>query len=154
MKRWPWKLPTHQPQLCAWEDDGKDPPISCAKAHGEQRCGLREQTQGQVLPDQSSGLLLCSKSMRAQRKTDWKLGIRKKKRVFMMSVTKHWNRLPRKLINAHPWKHSRGGQDWETWRCSCTRQEGWATWPLKVLPTQQHSMILQSWLYDSILLCG
>jgi len=37
----------------------------------------------------------------------FRLDIRKK--IFMMTVVKHWHRFPREAVNTHPWKHSRPG---------------------------------------------
>ena len=62
-KRWkgpPQELLTCQPPLCAWEDHGTDPPTSYATAPGGQGGDVRQPTwlhQGQVLPNQPSGLL-------------------------------------------------------------------------------------------------
>jgi len=45
-----------------------------------------------------------------------------------MRVVKHWHRLPRELVDAPPWKHSRSGwmvlwANWSSQRCSL--QGGW-----------------------------
>jgi len=56
----PWELSTCQPHLCAWEDHGIGPPRNYAKACGGQGGDLSQPArlhQGQVLPDQPSGLL-------------------------------------------------------------------------------------------------
>jgi len=64
-----------------------------------------------------------------------------------MRVVKHWNRLPRDVADAHPWKCSRPGwmglwATWSSWICPCSLQGGWNRWPLKILSNPNHSMIL------------
>jgi len=54
------KLQAGAPHLCAWEDHGADPPRSYVEARMRQRSDSRQTAwlhQGQILPDQSGGLL-------------------------------------------------------------------------------------------------
>ena len=45
------------------------------------------------------------------RQGKFRLDIRRK--LFPQRVVTHWNRLPKKVVDAHPWRHSRPG-----WMCA------------------------------------
>lgn len=79
---------------------------------------------------------------------DSKLGLRKK--FLIVRVIQHWHRLPRAVVDPHPWKHSVSGWMglWATCfgqRCPCSLQGHWTGWALKVLSDPNHPMT--SWSY-------
>lgn len=54
------ELQTGEPHICAWQDDGTDPPGSNVKANARQGGELRQAAwliQGQIVPDQYGVLL-------------------------------------------------------------------------------------------------
>lgn len=66
------KLQTHEPHVCAREDQGTDSPRSHVKTHAIKGDDLTQPTllqQGQILSDPPGVLLWCSDSIIRQRKS-------------------------------------------------------------------------------------
>lgn len=67
--------------------------------------------------------------------------------VIHLNFLQGWNRLSREVVDTHHWKCSRSSCPvlWATWsgeHYTCPWQGMWTTWPLKVPPNPNHSMIV------------